>query len=156
MIPQTFFTHCPKIASMVYTFAGMTFNRDIQLAVFTPINSSGLGDINHIFYMCYYSNTSASAKADLTGVFSTLRNLTNLSWAFAATYSANNDSVKQTNPHLTFSAVFPSGVYNRAAYSENMNYSYAFAYFQSNVTHEATKTLLDNNTTKNYTLYGQS
>ena len=156
MIPQTFFTHCPKIASMVYTFAGMTFNRDIQLAVFTPINSSGLGDINHIFYMCYYSNTSASAKADLTGVFSTLRNLTNLSWAFAATYSANNDSVKQTNPYLTFSAVFPSNVYNRAAYSENMNYSYAFAYFQGNVTHEATKTLLDNNTTKNYILYGQS
>lgn len=152
MIPNEFFSYCPNITSLHFTFAGMTFPNGAVLSVFSPINSSKLSDVSYSFYTAYYVGTSANPMK-LSGVFNTMRSLGKMTKAFAATDSSKSQAPYYINQYVQFSNMFPTGIYNKGTYVTNSNFAQVFAYYGRNTVHEETKTLADNTTTNNYARY---
>lgn len=154
MIPADFFTYCTRITSLESTFEGMTFPKNIRLDVFSAIESSTLTTVRQVFYMPYFYGHSSTNRLTISNVFNNKRGLSNTYRAFAPTYNGNNQSVKIVTQYVNFVSIFPTGRYNTASYNNNTNFAETFAWYNSSVTHEPTKTLVDNITVNNYKLYG--
>ena len=147
MIPAEFFKYCPNISTLIFTFAGMTFPAEIELNIFSFINSGKLGDISYCFYTANYTGTSDN-KSLIANIFSTMKNLDKMYRAFAATDGSYN-----VNQYVKFSNIFPPNIYNKGVYVHDANFSQVFAYYGTVTEHEDPKSLADNTTTNNYTRF---
>lgn len=152
MIPAEFFKYCPNISTLIFTFAGMVFPAGIELNIFSFINSGKLGDISYCFYTANYTGTSDN-KSSVSNVFSTMKNLSKMYRAFAATDARALTTAYNVNQYVKFSNIFPPNIYNKETYVNDTNFSQVFAYYGSVTEHEDPKSLADNTTTNNYTRY---
>lgn len=136
LIPRDFFKYATKVNNLEGAFAGMRFPSTIDLAVFNSIGTVNTLNLNKIFVGSYFK-----AGAKVQNVFNN-HNVSSTAYAFSVSGYDSNQSV-------TFSNVFKN--YSSGSYATNYNYSYTFAGYNKNaVTHETTKTLVNNDTTYNY------
>lgn len=144
LIPRDFFKYATKINNLEGAFAGMRFPSTIDLAVFNPIGTGNTLNLKKIFVSSHFED-----GAVVQGIFNSY-NASGTAYAFAVIETTSKEGVvHDANQSVTFSNVFKN--YSSNSYATNANYSYTFAWYNKNaVTHESTKTLVNNTTTFNY------
>lgn len=149
VIPKDFFKYCPKISSMKYTFSGTSHPYNVDLNVFSPIGNT-CNTIDYIFYISLFNGTSDN-RCTLSNVFSSFGSLISAKYAFAADIDATSPSPNKKDQYVTFDNVFKPRTYNGINYNNNSKFSCVFAFYKTGyVTHETSKTLVDNTITNNY------
>lgn len=149
-IPRDFFAYAPNVTNLAHAFRGMSFPANIDLAVFGSLSTSGNKTLDYVFAYPYFAGTSSN-KAEVTGVFNRFT-LASIQCAFACYGTTLSSIPNVTGQYVKFTDIFKSGYTNSTQYGTDSKFSYVFAgYSSSTVTHETTKTLVDNTTTNNYT-----
>ena len=122
----------------------MRFPSTIDLAVFSPIGTGNTLNLKKIFVSSHFED-----GASIQGIFNSY-NTSGTAYAFAVIETTSKEGIiHDANQQVTFSNVFKN--YSSNSYATNSNYSYTFAWYnKSAVTHESTKTLVNNTTTYNY------
>ena len=144
LVPRDFFKYATRVNNLEGAFAGMRFPRTIDLAVFNSIGTSNTLNLKKIFVSSHFED-----GAIVSGIFNSY-NASGTAYAFAVIETTSKEGVAHdANQSVTFSNVFKN--YSSGSYATNSNYSYTFAWYNKNaVTHEATKSLVNNTTTYNY------
>lgn len=144
LIPRDFFKYATKVNNLEGAFAGMRFPSTIDLAVFNSIGTANTLNLKKIFVSSHFED-----GAVVQGVFNSY-NASGTAYAFAVIETTSKEGViHDASQSVTFSNVFKN--YSSGSYATNSNYSYTFAWYNKNsVTHETTKTLVNNTTTYNY------
>ena len=144
LVPRDFFKYATRVNNLEGAFAGMRFPRTIDLAVFNSIGTANTLNLKKIFVSSHFED-----GAKVYGVFNNY-NASSTAYAFAVIETTSKEGViHDASQSVTFSDVFKN--YSSGSYATNSNYSYTFAWYNKNaVTHETTKTLVNNTTTYNY------
>ena len=144
LIPRDFFKYATKVNNLEGAFAGMRFPSTIDLAVFNSIGTVNTLNLKKIFVSSHFED-----GAVVQNVFNNY-NASSTAYAFAVIETTSKEEVvHDASQSVTFSNVFKN--YSSGSYATNSNYSYTFAWYNKNtVTHETTKTLVNNTTTYNY------
>ena len=144
LVPRDFFKYATRVNNLEGAFAGMRFPSTIDLAVFNSIGTSNTLNLKKIFVSSHFED-----GARVYGVFNSY-NASGTAYAFAVIETTSKEGViHDASQSVTFSDVFKN--YSSGSYATNANYSYTFAWYNKNaVTHETTKTLVNNTTTYNY------
>lgn len=147
VIPPTFFKNAPNVISLQSTFEYTTLYYGYDFSSFKDISNNKLGNINKVFYSCFYGDTTDTRRTVVNSAFSKFTGLSNISSAFAQNY------VNHTNGYVKFSNVFQQNTYTSTSqYGNNDNFKNVFrGYSKDFVQHENPKSLIDNNITNNYT-----
>lgn len=142
-IPKSLFKYCPNITTLRNTFNGITLYLGTNLSAIQDINKSILGDIGFAFAYCHYVTSNSSQPVQISGVFYGFNQLSYIRGAFCgSTLFVSPGKVK-------FAQVFTPNRYVSAGHNK-LEYGEVFMNYGANAIHENPKTLLDNNTTKNY------
>ena len=144
LIPRDFFKYATKVNNLEGAFAGMRFPNTIDLAVFNSIGTANTLNLKKIFVSSHFED-----GAVVQSVFNNY-NASSTAYAFAVIETTSKEGViHDASQSVTFSNVFKN--YSSNSYNTNSNYRYTFAWYNKNaVTHETTKTLVNNTTTYNY------
>lgn len=144
LVPRDFFKYATRVNNLEGAFAGMRFPSTIDLAVFNSIGTSNTLNLKKIFVSSHFED-----GAIVSGVFNSY-NASGTAYAFAVIETTSKEGVvHDASQSVKFSNVFKN--YSSGSYATNSNYSYTFAWYNKNaVTHEPTKSLVNNTTTYNY------
>lgn len=143
IIPKSLFKYCPDITTMRNTFNGLTLYLGTSLSAIQDVNKSMLGDIGFAFAYCHYVTPVETNPVQINGVFYGFNSLSYMRGAFGGSNAFVNPG------KVKFTQVFTPNIYVSAGHNK-IEYGEVFMNYGSSAIHENPKTLLDNNTTRNY------
>lgn len=142
-IPKSFFKNCPDISRMRNTFNGLSLYLGTNLSAIQDINKATLGDIGFAFAYCHYITDNASSPVLMSGVFYGFNSLSYIRGAFGGSNAFVSPGT------VKFVQMFTPNKYVSAGHNK-IEYGEVFMNYGASAIHENPKTLLDNNTTRNY------